>query len=530
MKMQQDPLWIDVSKLMKEGSQAIAEFAKTISERPEYATKLGNYLERLSRLLSITDTDLHVEQVTGADKTLDVVVDIFNRVNSGGTKLSKGDLALAKICADWPEARMVMKSMIEEWSKNEYYFNLDWLLRSINTILTGEAKFSFLHGKSAVEVQEALKRAYKAINICLNLISSYLGLDHDRVLFGRYAIPVMVRYIDQKNGQLNAVERDKLLFWYLQAGMWGRFSGSTETYIDQDLAILEREGNVLDKLIEQIRLWHGTLKVEPGHFSGWSLGARFYPVLYMLTRIGVAKDWGLGIPLKKGLLGKMNKLEIHHIFPKAQLYKARYSKPEVNALANFCFLTKDTNLSIGDRLPEEYFPEIEAKHPGALASQWIPMDKELWKIENYPDFLAARRELLAEATNEVLKALLHGDTSWLEDLERTKKAGITPINIGIADESEEALLSELNTWVVENSLSAGELSYEYSNEETGEPEAIFDLAWPSGLQQGLTQPVTVLLGESPDVIALANKAGFRCFTDVDSFKNYVKQDVLKETH
>jgi hypothetical protein len=38
--------------------------------------------------------DLHIEEVTGADKSLDVVVDIFNRVNSGGTKLSKGDLAL----------------------------------------------------------------------------------------------------------------------------------------------------------------------------------------------------------------------------------------------------------------------------------------------------------------------------------------------------------------------------------------------------------------------------------------------------
>ena len=32
------------------------------------------------------------------DKTIDVVVEIFNNVNSGGTKLSKGDLALAKIC------------------------------------------------------------------------------------------------------------------------------------------------------------------------------------------------------------------------------------------------------------------------------------------------------------------------------------------------------------------------------------------------------------------------------------------------
>ncbi len=61
---------------------------------------------------------LHVEEVTGADKTLDVVVDIFNRVNSGGTKLSQGDLALAKICADWPEARDQMKAKLTEWARS----------------------------------------------------------------------------------------------------------------------------------------------------------------------------------------------------------------------------------------------------------------------------------------------------------------------------------------------------------------------------------------------------------------------------
>jgi hypothetical protein len=36
-----------------------------------------------------------------------------------------------------------------------------------------------------------------------------------------------------------------------------------------------------------LRLWHGGLRVEPAHFTGWSLGARFYPVLYMLTRMRV---------------------------------------------------------------------------------------------------------------------------------------------------------------------------------------------------------------------------------------------------
>ena len=52
----------------------------------------------------------------------------------------------------------------------------------------------------------------------------------------------MVRYLDQRYGPLDAETRDKLLFWFVQAGMWGRFSGSTESYIDQDLAALEGDG------------------------------------------------------------------------------------------------------------------------------------------------------------------------------------------------------------------------------------------------------------------------------------------------
>ena len=81
----------------------------------------------------------------------------------------------------------------------------------------------------------------------------------------------------------------------------------------------------------------------------------------------------------------MSSLEVHHIFPKAQLYKCKYRRPEVNALANFCFQTKETNLKIRDRLPEEYLPKFEERHPGCLASQWIPMDPALWKMERFRD-------------------------------------------------------------------------------------------------------------------------------------------------
>jgi hypothetical protein len=525
VKMQDDPLWIDVTELMSKGQEGHEKLVEKLAENPEIGTKAVKFSGRISRILGILEIDLHVEEVTGADKTLDIVVDIFNRVNSGGTKLSKGDLALAKICTDWPDARDRMKAKLKEWAKADYHFNLDWLLRSVNTALTGEAKFQFLHDKTAEEIQNGLKRATKHIDTSLNLISGRLGLDHDQVFFSRFGVPVMVRYLDQRSGPLGEKERDKLLFWFVQAGMWGRFSGSTESYIDQDLATLEGENGGLDKLLEQLRLWHGGLRVEPGHFTGWSLGARFYPVLYLLTRMGGARDWGTGLPLKASLLGKMSRLEVHHIFPKAKLYKQKFKRAEVNALPNFCFLTKDTNLSISDRLPELYFPEIEEAHPGALASQWIPVDPALWKIESYRDFLEARKVLLAAEANKRMEELLHGETRWLEG-----PAALVPSELavrgGITSEAEEETLEELNNWIEAQGLPRGVLSYDFADSESGRQQAIFDLAWPTGIQEELSQPVAVLLNEPTEVLSLASQAGYRCFTEADDFRRYVQREIL----
>lgn len=519
-KMALDPLWVDVSKLMNDGLGRYISLMHSLD-----ATDAEHRLSRLSTLQQVRDIEIHIEEITGKGRSADEVVDIFNVVNSSGTQLSKGDLALAKIGAHWPEARTEMKEHLAHWAKAGYYFSLDWLLRCLNTVLNGRAEFRHLHGAAPTEIRDGLRRAVKAIDSSLNLIAGKLGLDHDRVLFGRYAIPVMARYFDRNSTSPDSNDRDQLLFWYLQAAMWGRFSGSTETAIDQDLEAIGRGG--LDRLLEQMRLWHGSLRVEAAHFDGWRISHRFYPILYFLTRMGEAQNLCDGLALKKGLLGARQRLEVHHIFPKAQLRKSGYTRhSDVNSLANLCFLTKECNQRIAAHLPQDYFAHIKRSQPGALESQWIPMDERLWRIENYHEFLEARRQLLAIETNKRLAELLHDNTRWIEDTMPRPETSTTRVLGGSASEEEERKLLDLRAWVAERGLAPGVLPFDFSDPETGEQKAVFDLAWPDGIQTGLTQPVAVLLDAEGELLRFANDIGYRFFTSISAFRRYVETEIL----
>jgi len=524
IKMRDDPLWIDVTALMQEGT---GNYIQKIVQNPELQGNLSVYLNRLNLVSNIKERDFHVEIVTGQDKTVDTVVDIFNEVNSGGTKLSKGDLALAKICAPWPEARSEMNARLAKWERAGFNFKLDWFLRCINTILTGEAFFSYLDGVSTRAFQDGLQRAEDLIDDLLNLISGRLGLDHDRVLGSRYSFPLMVRYLDQRGGYLsNHQERDKLLYWYIHTFLWGRYAGETESRLNRDLSSIEANEGALDRLIQELRQQRGDLNIQPQDFRGWGMGSRFYPVMYMLTRVHNALDWESGVPLTSHMLGRLSSLQVHHIFPKALLYQYGYSKAEVNAIANFTFLTQDTNLRVSDRDPSEYLEAFASKNNGVIQSHWIPMERDLWKIENYHDFLEARQELLAEAANTFLDGLLAGTRAEDEIVGSVLDRDIVPVPGGIDSESEQQMLLDALLWVEGQGLAEGEYQYELVDEETGEPLAILDLAWPKGLQENYGQPIAILIDEADSVRDRAVQAGYMYFTSMEEFKNHVAFNVL----
>lgn len=513
-KMAGDPTWVSVTELFHKGPfEYLTAFPNV--ERD----KLNIYLERLNRIKEIDNRSFNSEKITGAGRTVDEVVDIFNKVNSGGTKLSKGDLALAKLCAEWPEARRELRDLLTRWDKAGFDFKLDWLLRNATAVATGRALFSSLSDVSALDFKLALGQSANHIGTFLDAASGRLGLDHDRVLMGHYAIPVITRLLLLNAGGFSdATHRDKVLYWYVHSALWGRYSGSTETYLQQDYEAVERGG--VDALITSLeRVRGGRLVVGPDDFTGATRGSRFYPLLYLLTRVAGARDFGSGLELRAELLGKLTSLQVHHIFPKALLRRHGFDRKEINALANFCFLTQDTNIKIGMRDPADYLPEVQAKHPGVLESQWIPMDPELWRVDRYTDFLAARRKLLAASAQSFLESLRDGDGSHANaDLGR----------LHVADEAIDdprggqirALIADLQA----RGFAAPLVDAEIADPISGTELAVAESFWPNGLQDGVGAPVVLELDPEDADLPRLEELGYQVFTSVDALLGFVDSE------
>ena len=324
-KMKNDPAWISVTELMKAGASVFLQ-NKMLEDPTNVAFWLG-HMASLNRLDGIKSLDIHIQTVSGSDKTIDVVVEIFNNVNSGGTKLSKGDLALAKICGEWPQARDEMKKILAKYRAAGYDFSMEWLLRCITVYLTGQPYFNALSQIASDDVQKALPKTDQMIGTCLDHIGTRLGLDHARVLGGVFAIVTMIGYLRYNNWKLSgSVEWDKLLYWYVHSFLWGRYAGSTESALAQDLNTINR-GEGIDGLIRQLKQSRGDLTIRPEDFWGWSTGARFYPLLYLLTRTNHARDWGTNLELSNNLLGKNSTLMYIIFFRKIFCTKLGKVKP-----------------------------------------------------------------------------------------------------------------------------------------------------------------------------------------------------------
>jgi hypothetical protein len=216
----------------------------------------------------------------------------------------------------------------------------------------------------------------------------------------------------------SAAQQARFIRWMFLAGIWARYSGATESTLQKDVSLLD-EADPTVALEEAILGERGRLALESRDILGKGAGAAVGKMAYVVARANDGKDWFTGQSLYNKAVGKSSGLEEHHIFPRAVLYKSGYDTTKdrrtVNEVANRVFLAKVANQKIKAAKPGSYLPLVQKLHPGALQAHSVPMDPELWEVENYQAFLVARSKLLAGQINTFLDSLIPADDVKHED-------------------------------------------------------------------------------------------------------------------
>ena len=252
-----------------------------------------------------------------------------------------------------------------------------------------------LHALAQSEVLKAWKQTQRATEQAIGLVRSELGLVNMEILWsGALLVPLIVLCATTPPRQRDS---RALVAWLALAALHHRYSGSSETALDQDLRAC-RAQEAIRALLANLRQTRPSLRAEPDDFAG-ALNDRsgLLGTYIACMRRGIL-DFFTG-----GKVVLQTSVDRHHILPRAQFPDKLRSLAD--NVANIAFIASDVNKSIGLSGPEVYLKHISKK---ILDSQCVPADRNLWATDHAEEFWEARRNLLAESFNEFLADSLPG--------------------------------------------------------------------------------------------------------------------------
>lgn len=415
VRMRDNPRWVKVVDCFRGESVDVFAIAQKTTGEDGNAFKVAqSYSANLTRLTGIKEASLPT-QVVPTEASLDEAIDVFDRVNSFGTKLTEAELALTHVTGKWPQARRTLKAKMDDLSLQRLDLDLTFMTRALVCTVTGHARYEQIHQTPHHELVGGWERLSRMLDYLTNILPAQAHIHSTRDMSTTNPLIPLIRFLSLNGGRFPSdTQLRRGLHWLYAAQIHQRYTGQTDSRLEHDVTIVNREDSPWQLLVNQIVDQRGRVEVRPDDYEGRGAGHPLYHMSLVLAKARGAVDWFNGASLTNPI-GDAYQMQSHHIFPQSKLYDHGYSSDShidrqmVNAIANRAFLTGATNATISNRLPEHYLPVVEERYPGALDSQSIPMDPQLWRLDRYRDFLRARRELLATRLNRFMDDLVIED-------------------------------------------------------------------------------------------------------------------------
>jgi len=410
--MSKNPTWVPVVDCFSEAGINPFEIAKAkVGEDGDAGLLAETLWKNLTQLRNIREADYPVQTVPPA-ADIDDAIDVFDRVNSLGTKLGAADLALAHITGRWPQARQMMKAKIDELQPKRFLFDLTFMTRALTAVVQRRALFETIHKTPVDELQAGWTRLSKILDYLVTILPGFANVHSTEDLNTTNVLVPGIAYLAMRDGKFDDdKEMRRFIHWLYAASVWARYSSQTDQRLDHDISLMAQFSSPWSELIDAIIEQRGRIVVKASDLDGRIIQHPLYRMSYIVAKAMGAVDWFNGSPLDAPH-GSAYAIHSHHIFPTSLLYENGYNpenhlhKKIVNEIANRAFLTGTSNITLSNKPPAKYLPEVEAKYPGALSKQFVPTSPELWQMERYEDFLAERRRLIADAINAHMGAVM----------------------------------------------------------------------------------------------------------------------------
>ncbi|MDG0059165.1 DUF262 domain-containing protein [Priestia sp. P5] len=415
-----DKRWIpDISEVFKQGFDTFGFINRYCEQNLEISNNKLN--EILQKLTSVRYSSIGVIELA---HTLDIeiVTEIFIRINSAGVNLSQADFAMSKVSVnDIYNGPLIRKTIDyfchlikspsiydnivqndEEFAQSEDFKKIKWLKEyntniyepSYSDLLRVSFTFKFLRGRLSNLVSLLSGRDFETREYKEEIIEDSFKKLHDGVLkfvnetnFKRfimilksagvinskmvrsqnalnfaYTLFLLLREKNVNDSLINQVVRK----WLVASIMTERYSGSPESMFDFDIKRFAVHENPIDYVN----------KMEAGELSNayWdnimpanlntSVSSSPYFNLYVMSQI-YDKDKAF---LSKSVTVQQlieERGDVHHVFPKKYLQSNGYnSNRQYNQIANYAYTEQVVNLAIKANSPKEYMALIKAQING----------------------------------------------------------------------------------------------------------------------------------------------------------------------
>ncbi len=420
-----DTYWFEVGKIldMHEDGDVAMYVTENISfsDKFEYTKAQSKFaINALSRLYNIINKVGIISYYREKTAALDKVLNIFIRVNSGGTKLSYSDLLLSIASAQWEnhDAREEIIEFVDEINAigDSFRINKDFVLKTA-LVLSDFPDIAFkvdnFNKQNMMKIESRWDNIKKAIKQAVLLVSSF-GYSGETLTSNNALIPIAYylyingmpdNFIDSSTTKAN---RDKIKKWLIRSLLKKVFSGQPDNVLRPIRDILRNNGNnefPLNEIIEKFKGNNKSIQFTDDDIDEFLLKLKYgkSDTLSTLMLLYPSLDFS-------------NKFHEDHMYPKSKFTKA-YLRSQgvaedtldwyiesVNDISNLQLLAAQLN---EEKLATNFDEWFNTQYPGEndkyqyRTVNYLPNME--YTYENYPLFVKERSKLLKA---ELLKVLM----------------------------------------------------------------------------------------------------------------------------